>query len=346
MNAGLSARGVKLSRATIFTLFSNWLKLNKAAFVSPRKVGFVMTRTGRNSLQTSARTLPIGGSMKSRTILSATLRRVFFVAQLALFFTTSMFAPAGFSASGDRAAQPARAGQSSSQNSQSVADQSTDRQPEGLQSGKMQARPLQITYEDGKLTIEADNVPLSEILSQVRKILGADVVIPAGVADQRMWVQFGPGPARRILRDLLDITDLDYVMQASDKDEDGVLSVALTARSKSLEPGLPASSTLAAGKRHPQPVASNPVEYSEPETQAVSESVVVSEPIAPVSSLTPAETRAAAAASLQPSRDAAGPVSTAPLIGSAEQMAQQLQNLYQRRRQLQVQQNQSPPATN
>jgi hypothetical protein len=305
-----------------------------------------MTRTDRNSLQTSARTLPIGGSLKCRSILSATLRRVFFVAQLALFFTTSMFAAAGFSASGDRATQPARAGQSSSQNSQSVADQSTDRKPEGLQSGKMQARPLQITYEDGKLTIDADNVPLSEILSQVRKVLGADIVIPADVADQRMWVQFGPGPARRILRDLLDTTDLDYVMQASDKDEDGVLSVSLTARSKGLEPGLPASSTLAAAKRHPQPVVSNPVEYSEPETQAVSESVVASEPIAPVSSLTPAETRAAAAASLQPSRDAAGPVSTAPLIGSAEQMAQQLQNLYQRRRQLQVQQNQRPPVTN
>ena len=314
-----------------------------------------MTRTDRNSLQTSARTLPIGGSLKCRTILSATLRRVFFVAQLALFFTSSMLAPAGFSASGDRAAQPARAGQSSSQNSQSVADQSTDRKPEGFQSGKMQA-PLQITYEDGKLTIDADNVPLSEILSQVRKVLGADIVIPAGVADQRMWVQFGPGPARRILRDLLDVTDLDYVMQASDKDEDGVLSVSLSARAKDFEPGLPASSTLAAAKRHPRSVVSNPAEYSEPETHSVSEAAVASdsvasepvasEPVAPVSSPTPAETRAAAAASLQPSRDAAGPVSTAPLVGSTEQMAQQLQNLYQRRRQLQVQQNQRSPVTN
>src|ERR1700681_4207923 len=148
MNAGLSARAVKLSLSTIFTLFSNWRKLNKAAFVSPRKVGFVMTRTDRNSLQTSARTLPIGGSLKCRTILSATLRRVFFVAQLALFFTASMFTPAGFSASGDRTA---RAGQSPSQNSQSVADQSIDRKAEGLQPEKLPARPLQVTYEDGQL---------------------------------------------------------------------------------------------------------------------------------------------------------------------------------------------------
>ena len=310
-----------------------------------------MTRTDRNFLQTSAHTLPIGGSLKSRMILSPAFRRVFVVTQLALFLNISIFASAGFSASGDRTAQSARAGQSSSQNSQSVADQSMDRKPEGLQPGKLQARPLQITYEDGKLTIDADNVPLSEILMQVRKVLGADIVIPAGVADQRMWVQFGPGPARRILRDLLDITDLDYVMQASDKDEDGVLNVSLSARSKGLEPGLPASSTLAAAKRRPQPVVSNPVEYSEPETHSVSEAAVASEsvasePVAPVSSPTPAETRAAAAASLQPSRDTAGPVSTAPLVGSAEQMAQQLQNLYQRRRQLQVQQNQRPPVTN
>ena len=310
-----------------------------------------MTRTDRNFLQTSAHTLPIGGSLKSRTILSPAFRRILVVTHLALFLNISIFASAGFSASGDRTAQSARAGQSSSQNPQSVADQNMDRKPVGLQPGKLQARPLQVTYEDGQLTIDADNVPLSEILSQVRKVLGADIKIPPGVADQRMWVQFGPGPARRILRDLLDITDLDYVMQASDKDEDGILSVSLSTRAKGLEPGLPASSTLAAAKRRPQPVVSSPPEYSEPETQSVSEAAVASEsvasePVAPVSSPTPAETRAAAAASLQPSRDTAGPVSTAPLVGSAEQMAQQLQNLYQRRRQLQVQQNQRPPVTN
>jgi hypothetical protein len=310
-----------------------------------------MTRTDRNFLQTPAHTLPIGGSLKSRAILSPAFRRILVVAHLALFLNISIFASAGFSASGDRTAQSARAGQSSSQNPQPAADQSMDRKLVGLQPGKQPARPLQVTYEDGQLTIDADNVPLSEILSQVRKALGADIKIPPGVADQRMWVQFGPGPARRILRDLLDATDLDYVMQASDKDEDGILSVSLSTRAKGLDSGLPTSSTLAAAKRHPQPVVSSPPEYSEPETQSVSEAAVASgsvasEPVAPVSSPTPAETRAAAAASLQPSRDTAGPVSTAPLVGSAEQMAQQLQNLYQRRRQLQVQQNQRPPVTN
>ena len=305
-----------------------------------------MTRTDRNFLQTSAHTLPIGGSLKSRTILSPAFRRILVVTHLALFLNISIFASAGFSASGDRTAQSARAGQSSSQNPQPAADQSMDRKLVGLQPGKQPARPLQVTYEDGQLTIDADNVPLSEILSQVRKVLGADIKIPPGVADQRMWVQFGPGPARRILRDLLDATDLDYVMQASDKDVDGILSVSLSTRAKGLDSGLPTSSTLAAAKRHPQPVVSSPPEYSEPETQSVSEVVVASEPVAPVSSPTPAETRAAAAASLQPSRDSAGPVSTAPLVGSTEQMAQQLQNLYQRRRQLQVQQNQRSPVTN
>src|ERR1700730_4925731 len=160
MNAGLSARAVKLSLSTIFTLFSNWLKLNKAAFVSPRKVGFVMTRTDRNSLQTSARTLPIGGSLKCRTILSPAFRRILVVARLALFLNISIFASAGFSASGARTAQSTWAGQSSSQNPQPAADQSMDRKPEGLQPGKLQARPLQITYEDGKLTSNGDKSPL------------------------------------------------------------------------------------------------------------------------------------------------------------------------------------------
>ena len=311
------------------------------------KSDLVMTKMGGNNLQNPAFIFSAGKFLKSPASFFPPSRHLFSLAQVALFLNISIFAAASLPASGDRAAQLARAAQSPAQNSQQAGQNMEGKAAPQLPE-QLQAKPLQIIYEDGELTIDADNVPLSEILSQVRKILGADIQIPAGVAEQRMWVQFGPGPARRILRDLLDITDLDYVIQASETDQDGVLSVSLTARAKGSESGTPANAVVAAVTRHAQPIVTAPVEYSEPETHAASEATTASasEAVAPVSSPTPAETRVASAASLQPSRQGIGPVSTAPLVGSAEQMAQQLQNLYQQRRQLQMQQNQKPTVIN
>jgi hypothetical protein len=305
-----------------------------------------MTKMGGNNLQNPAFIFSAGKVLKSPASFFPPSRHLFSLAQVALFLNISIFAAASLPASGDRAAQLARAAQPPAQNSQQ-GGQNMDGKAGPQLPGQLQAKPLQIIYEDGELTIDADNVPLSEILSQVRKILGADIQIPPGVAEQRMWVQFGPGPARRILRDLLDITDLDYVIQASETDQDGVLSVSLTARAKGSDSSVPANAVVAAVKRHPQQIVTAPVEYSEPESHAASEATTTSasEPVAPVSSPTSAETRAVAAASLQPSRQGIGPVSTAPLVGSAEQMAQQLQSLYQQRR-LQMQQNQKPTVIN
>src|SRR5271167_2006938 len=79
-----------------------------------------------------------------------------------------------------------------------------------------ETKPPQVTYQDGQLTIVAENALLSEVMAAVRTVMGADIDLPPGVAAQRIWVRLGPGPARRVLRDLLDGTELNYVIQASE----------------------------------------------------------------------------------------------------------------------------------
>ena len=63
-------------------------------------------------------------------------------------------------------------------------------------SGQEPTKSMQLTYEDGQLTIAAENVPLSEVLAAVRAKVSADIEVPAGAADQRIWIHLGPGPVR------------------------------------------------------------------------------------------------------------------------------------------------------
>ena len=202
--------------------------------------------------------------------------------------------------------------------------------------------PPQVTYEDGRLTIIAENSLLSEVMKALHATLGADIDLPAGVADQHIWVHLGPGPARRVVRDLLDGTEFNYVIQASQTDADGILSVLLTQRSKSTSsqtPGLPERAS-----RIPSP-PSEPRESQDSENPA-RESAASADP----SPATPPEPPASGSpipARVQntPVNAASSGLSVSP-PSDREQQMQTLQSLYQQRKQLQMQQNQKAPGQN
>jgi hypothetical protein len=201
------------------------------------------------------------------------------------------------------------------------------------------------------------------VLVAVRQAMGADLEIPAGAAAEHVWVHAGPGPARTILRDMLDGTDFDYVIQASEIDEDGVRSVVLTLRSKTPEMGAPGNlSVRGANRRTPTAVAS-PEEKTAPDSPAPEDTVTsagaapaaASADAAPVvasADAAPVDPPPAAAATrplsnnLQSSPTNVAPVAGVGPSGNPEQVAQQLQNMYQQRRELQAQQNAKPPTAN
>jgi hypothetical protein len=207
------------------------------------------------------------------------------------------------------------------------------------------SKPPQITYVNGQLTIVAENSQISEIMSALRAAMGTDIDLPANVARQRIWVRLGPGPARKVLRELLDNTELDYVIQASDTDQDGIRSVLLTFRSKTAEPGVPGTLSARGTGRKSLPAVSSPVEDPEQESSAPAESAAVADtaPAGPPSTPTGAQY---AADKLQSTPGVAESSLSRPGGGASEQMIQQLQSMYQQRRQLQIQQNQKPTGQN
>lgn len=71
------------------------------------------------------------------------------------------------------------------------------------------AQPAKVKLEAGKLTINAHNSALSEILNQVSQSGGMKISgLKAGEANQRIFGTYGPDTPRRVLSDLL--TDSGY----------------------------------------------------------------------------------------------------------------------------------------
>jgi len=208
----------------------------------------------------------------------------------------------------------------------------------------------QVTYEDGQLTVIAENSSLSEVMKALRAALGADIDLPAGVVDQHIWVHLGPGPARRILRDLLDGTEFNYVMQASDSDPDGIRSVLLTPRGKSTGPetaGPPERTAMRMMPGHTGSEAASPTESENPSAEPVAsvDPAPAAVPAAPAASRAAPVNALPASLQYTPGNLASSALSPPPPT-DPNQMIQTLQSMYEQRRQMQIQHNQKAAGQN
>ena len=208
---------------------------------------------------------------------------------------------------------------------------------------------VRVTTDGNQLMIQAKDCALSEILDAVRAKTGANIDF-AGRTGEHMTVKIGPGPARQVISSLLGWTDFDYVIQGSDGDSVTIQSIMLFPKTKSTSS--PAAGTPALGPNR-QPLAGQPRVTPEPVTPP------------PAAPQTP-EPEGAAPAQPQPTADAAQPTAdtTTPIPTNYERsaanaaatpdpaagkstsdMIQDMQQLFEQRKQIQTEHNQSPGAT-
>jgi hypothetical protein len=239
------------------------------------------------------------------------------------------------------------------------------------------AAPL-VTYEQGKLTIVAENASLSDVMAALHSAMGTEVDIPAGSASERIWAHLGPGSAHKILSDLFANTDLDYIVQGSPTDAGGIRSVTLSMRTPDAAPGKngPMSSPVesAARKRFssapaPEPEPEPDVTPTPAPSQEASAAATATPPAQPTAdgassdgasvptapptdgtpkvaeqaSMTPTGTPNVFPETPQPAAGAFNPHPSPPPSMSTDQMVQQLTNMYQQRRQMQQGQSGSTP---
>ena len=119
--------------------------------------------------------------------------------------------------------------------------------PSATVSDETLPQPPVVSWDGKRLTIDAENSKLEDILLAVRNKTGASIDFPASAAQERVAMHFGPAPAREVLSSLLYGSDFDYVIQAADDDPDGLRSVVLTARGKGDESTAADDSVVATG---------------------------------------------------------------------------------------------------
>ena len=95
---------------------------------------------------------------------------------------------------------------------------------------QLPAAAPKVTFENGMLSIAAQNATLGEILRNVHQLTGATIDVPPAGANERVVVQLGPGAPRDVLAALLNGTSFNYVMLGSATDPRVVASVVLTSR--------------------------------------------------------------------------------------------------------------------
>jgi hypothetical protein len=244
------------------------------------------------------------------------------------------------------------------------------------------SHPPVISWDGNRLTIDAENSSLSDILLGIRSRTGASIEMPASTNRERIAVHLGPAPIREVISSLLYGTNFNYVIQSAEEDDSALGKVILTARESDQSGDTAAGDTVAVdgrtnpkirlmpgygapGKRDFEVAHSNAVEDS---ASTVAETPAAADSSSP--SPDPASTAADSTATNQqtdtppattaatdstPSGDAttltaAGQAvsgnagngsSGASSMGGAptiSQMEQNLQQMYQKRQQLQAQQ--------
>ena len=90
--------------------------------------------------------------------------------------------------------------------------------------------PPQVRFQNGQLTIDAQNSTLAQVLRAVQAQTGASIDVPGSAGSDRVATRIGPGQPRDVLNTLLNGSRFDYVILGVAGDPGAVQRVILTPR--------------------------------------------------------------------------------------------------------------------
>ncbi len=85
-----------------------------------------------------------------------------------------------------------------------------------------------VTYRDGQLTIDAENISLATLLQIIAEKTGAVIDVPKGTAQERIFEHAGPGPANDVLQRLLNGSPFNFIIVSSPLNPDQPAQVLLS----------------------------------------------------------------------------------------------------------------------
>jgi len=112
-----------------------------------------------------------------------------------------------------------------------------------------------VTYRDGQLTIDVENLTLAAVLKLIAEKTGAVIDVPPGSGQERIFEHAGPGRADDVLAQLLNGSHFNFIMVNSPQDPNAVAQVLLSVEQQGASPAA-APETEALAARMPEPVPS------------------------------------------------------------------------------------------
>jgi hypothetical protein len=100
---------------------------------------------------------------------------------------------------------------------------------------------VEVRFNRGMLSIHVNKGTLADVLSEVRRLTGADIQVPPAAQQEQIVADIGPAPAREAMASLLNGSRFNFIMMGSDGDPNALRSVLLIPKQGdgSMPAGLP-----------------------------------------------------------------------------------------------------------
>jgi hypothetical protein len=95
-----------------------------------------------------------------------------------------------------------------------------------------QRTALEVSFQDGLLSIVSNKASLSEVLFAVHQRTGAEIAIPAGAEQELVAAELGPAPAPEVLAQLLNGSRFNFLILSSSIDPRALDRVILSPRAE------------------------------------------------------------------------------------------------------------------
>jgi hypothetical protein len=91
---------------------------------------------------------------------------------------------------------------------------------------------LEVSFQNGLLSVSSHKANLSEILFAIHQRTGAEIAIPAGAEQEQVAADFGPGPASEVLAHLLNGSKFNFMILSSATNPQALDRVILSPRAE------------------------------------------------------------------------------------------------------------------
>jgi AMIN domain len=121
---------------------------------------------------------------------------------------------------------------------------------------------LEVSFENGLLSISSNKASLSEVLFAIHQRTGAEIAIPSGAEQEQVVTDVGPAPAPEVLAHLLNGSKFNFLILSSSNDPTVLDRVILSSRPEGPAPPPPPRSRAeieAEEEPVPQPKIAPPV---------------------------------------------------------------------------------------